>query len=40
MPLIELRNLTKVFVLAETPFGSRVGEIRADAAPAAMAVGS
>ena len=29
MPLIEVRNLTKVFVLAETPFGSRVGEIRA-----------
>src|SRR6202521_5549735 len=29
VPLIEVRNLTKVFVLAETPFGSRVGEIRA-----------
>src|SRR6202521_413054 len=29
VPLIEVRNLTKVFVLAESPFGSRVGEIRA-----------
>ena len=29
MPLIAVRNLTKVFVLAESPFGSRVGEIRA-----------
>ena len=29
MPLIEVRNLTKVFVLAESPFSSRGGEIRA-----------
>jgi len=29
VPLIEVRNLTKVFLLAESPFGSRVGEIRA-----------
>jgi len=30
VPLIEVRNLTKVFDLAESPFGSRrVGEIRA-----------
>jgi oligopeptide transport system ATP-binding protein len=29
VPLIEVRNLTKVFVLAESPFGSRVGEVRA-----------
>ena len=30
MPLIEVRNLTKIFDLAESPFGSRrVGEVRA-----------
>src|ERR1700681_2848904 len=30
VPLIEIRNLTKIFDLAESPFGSRrVGEVRA-----------